>query len=80
MVRELAEELSTHATVGRELGAVEFDSSSEHFDLRAYEVTISSIGETPMHDEVRWIRRGDLARYDLAESDRLLAKQIGLIR
>jgi hypothetical protein len=68
------------AQVGRELGAVEFDTPSEHYDLRAFEVTISSVGETPMHDEVRWIRRCDLALYDLADSDKLLAREIGLIK
>lgn len=79
LVRELSEELATDAEVGSELGGIEFTNDATEYRLRAFEVTVTAIGETPMHDEVRWIHRSELDRYDLAESDRRLARALGLL-
>lgn len=79
LARELAEELGASARVGRLLGSVEFDHDTEHFQLIAYEASISRILNTPMHDEIRWVAMEELPSLDLAESDRRLARRLGLI-
>ena len=79
LARELSEELSTPATVGDRVGSVQFDNGSQRYDLEAYSVEIGEVGDTPMHVEVRWIPIAALGTYDLADSDRVLARSLGLI-
>jgi 8-oxo-dGTP pyrophosphatase MutT (NUDIX family) len=75
----MGEELGTSARVGRLLGSVEFDHGGEHFVLYAYETEIDEVGATPMHDEVRWVSPDDVYDYDLADSDRLLARTLRML-
>jgi len=68
--RELMEELSLETDVGAFVGAFPYASPWLDIELLAYRVTIRG-GEPVLvdHDEVRWVRAGDLRTFDFAEPD-----------
>lgn len=76
--RELAEELEIDATVGDFLCSVAYRNPDFEFELLVFRV--SSFRGTPLrkeHEELRWVRREDVAGYDLADSDRTVVEKLG---
>jgi len=75
--RELAEELGISARVGELLGAAFFEVDGKRYQLLAYRAVIISGEPVRMeHEEFRWVDPGDLGSYDLADSDRRVARDI----
>lgn len=68
--RELAEELGIETRVDAFLGLVSHDYDDISIDLAVYAVEILRGDPTAReHSELRWVARGDIADYDLAEAD-----------
>ena len=68
--RELKEELGLETSVGRFLGGFPYASAHLDIELMAFRVTILG-GEIVLndHDEIRWVRTGDLGDFDFAKPD-----------
>ena len=77
LARELEEELAISARVGRLLGRTMFEVDGVSFELLAYRA--ERVAGEPVckeHEEIRWVEPRELPSYDLAESDRRIAKDI----
>jgi len=75
--RELDEELAVRARVGELLCRTFYEGSGVSLELLVYRVL--RIEGTPMlreHEEIRWVRPGDLSSYDLADSDRRVVESL----
>lgn len=68
--RELKEELNLDTSIGLFLGGFPYASRYLDIELLAFRVTILG-GDLVLadHDEVRWVRIGDLREFDFAEPD-----------
>ena len=73
--RELREELGIETAIGARLGAFHYESEFMDIELLAYQASILS-GEPVLndHEEVRWVRFGDLPDYVFAGPDLPLVK------
>lgn len=76
--RELTEELGIDADVGDFLCSVVYRNPEFSFELLVFRVPAFR-GEPQLreHDEVRWVRREEVADYDLADSDRVAVERMG---
>jgi len=76
--RELQEELAVIAEVGDLICSSEYCYTPE-FTIRllAYRTTvISGIFSLHDHEELRWVKPTDLAKYDFPEADRLIVEEL----
>lgn len=77
--RELAEELDIEARIGRLVGAAHYSNPDMDLDLEIllYRAEYLS-GTFTLHDHeaLAWVEPGQLESYDLADSDRELARQV----
>lgn len=77
LARELAEELAVEVRVGEFLCTAPFDGDGVCLQLLVYRVERVA-GEPRLleHDEIRWVAPGDIAGYDLADSDRSVLEEL----
>lgn len=77
LVRELREELGIESRVGEFIASSRVAFGTSSLELLAYRV-LSFTGEvrTVVHEEVRWVKPGELSSFDLAEADRLLLPRV----
>jgi len=76
--RELQEELAVDAEIG-ELYCIGEHTITPEWTIRllAYRVTgISGILKTQEHDEIKWVRRQELADYEFPEADRPIVEKL----
>jgi 8-oxo-dGTP diphosphatase len=77
LARELDEELSIRAYVGKFLCTTIFEADGVSLELLVYRV--DRVEGTPAlreHDEIRWVRPEQLTSFDLADSDRLVVEAL----
>ncbi len=77
LARELNEELSIRANVGKFLCTTLFEGDGVSLELLVYRV--DSVEGTPAlleHDEIRWVRPEQLASFDLTDSDRMVVEAL----
>lgn len=77
LARELDEELAVHAHVGSFLCSASFVGDGVSLELLVYRVDAFT-GEPRLneHQEIRWVEPGELARFDLADSDRTVVEAL----
>jgi 8-oxo-dGTP diphosphatase len=77
LARELDEELSVRAHVGRFLCATFFEGDGVSLELLVYQVdSVEGALALREHDEIRWVRPEQLASFDLADSDRMVVEAL----
>jgi 8-oxo-dGTP diphosphatase len=77
LARELEEELGVRASVGEFLCGASFDGDGVSLELLVYRVRgIEGVPLLREHEEIRWVRPGELLSYDLADSDRRVAEEL----
>jgi len=75
--RELFEEFEVKTRTGRHIGSNEHDYGSFQIKLLFYESTYVSGGWVLSdHDKIEWVRIQDLKKYDLAEADLPVIKEL----
>jgi len=76
LARELAEELDIQARIGGLVGAARFSSGAVDLEILLYRAEYVS-GTFTLHDHeaLAWVEPEKLESYDLADSDRELARQ-----
>ena len=74
--RELAEELDIEARIGGLVGTARYSNGVVDLEILLYRAELLS-GSSPLHDHeaLAWVAPGQLESYDLADSDRELARQ-----
>jgi 8-oxo-dGTP diphosphatase len=74
--RELAEELDIEARIGGLVGAARYSNGVVDLEILLYRAEYLS-GSFTLHDHeaLAWVAPGQLESYDLADSDRELARQ-----
>jgi len=74
--RELAEELDIEARIGGLVGTARYSNGIVDLEILLYRAEYLS-GSFTLHDheELAWVKPGQLESYDLADSDRELARQ-----
>ena len=77
LARELQEELAVEAAIGGFLCRALWEGDGLSLELLVYRVE-SFQGEPVLreHQEIRWVMPGELARFDLADSDRRVAETL----
>jgi 8-oxo-dGTP diphosphatase len=77
LVRELDEELALRVEVGELLCVVPYRGGGVELELMVYHVTRLD-GEPVLreHEEIRWVFPGELASFDLADSDRKAVERL----
>ena len=71
--REILEELGVEARIGGFLGAFPYESSRLSIELLAYRASIERGELRPVdHDEMIWVRPGELPGYEFTEPDKPL--------
>ncbi len=74
--RELREELGVPSETGESFASVEYRGEAA-IDLLVYRATLASDRFTLTdHDEVRWLRPGDLEETDFSEPDRPVVRRL----
>jgi 8-oxo-dGTP diphosphatase len=77
LARELDEELSVRAHVGKFLCTTFFEGDGVRLELLVYRVDfVEGAPELREHDEIRWVRPEQLASFDLADSDRMVVEAL----
>jgi len=77
LARELDEELSVRAHVGKFLCTAFFEADGVSLELLVYRVDrVEGKPSLREHDEIRWVRPEQLASYDLADSDRMVVEAL----
>lgn len=75
--RELAEEFSIDARIGPFLLSIRFQNEEVSLELLAYEAEhLSGDFQLHEHEEIRWVRPEEALRFDLADSDRVIAEAL----
>jgi 8-oxo-dGTP diphosphatase len=77
LARELREELDVRARIGELLCSATYEGEGISLELLVYRV--EGFDGTPMlieHEEIRWVRPGELRSYDLADSDRRVVERL----
>ncbi len=77
LARELAEEFSILARVGRFLVSTRFQNEVVSLELLAYEAEhLSGDFQLHEHEEIRWVLPEEALQFDLADSDRTIALEL----
>ena len=77
LARELDEELSIRAHVGKFLCTTFFEGDGVSLELLVYRVdSVEGAPALKEHDEIRWVPPEQLASFDLADSDRMVVKAL----
>jgi 8-oxo-dGTP diphosphatase len=77
LARELEEELGVRARVGELLCVAAWEGDGLSLELLVYRVTgFDGSPELREHQELRWVAPADLASFDLADSDRSVARKL----
>ncbi len=74
--RELLEELSVTAKIGRFIGASNYEYPEKSICLSAYLVSIKEKPVLKEHQDFAWVFYGDLGNYPLAPADKPIAKAV----
>lgn len=76
--RELLEELNITAEIGDLIGSNEHTYAPDFtIKLLVYRARVISGGLTLSdHEEIRWVKPGDLARYDFPQADRPIVEEL----
>jgi 8-oxo-dGTP diphosphatase len=72
LMRELREELGVDASVGAEILATAHTYPDRHIDLHFFDVTLSGEPVPQLDQEMRWVRREELAALKLPPADEKL--------
>jgi 8-oxo-dGTP diphosphatase len=72
--RELLEELGTRSTVNGEIFTVEHVYSERTVRLHFFDTTLLDVPQPQLGQQMRWVRRQELASLDLPEADRGLVE------
>jgi 8-oxo-dGTP diphosphatase len=76
LARELAEELDIEARIGELVGTARYRSGEVNLEIFLYRAEyLSGTFTLRDHEELAWAAPAELESYDLAESDRELARQ-----
>ncbi len=74
LARELTEEFSIQARVGRFLLSTRYQNEQVSLELLAYEAEhLSGDFQLREHEEIRWVLPEEAVQFDLADSDRTIA-------
>ena len=76
LARELAEELTIEARIGQLAGTARYTNGAVDLEILLYRAEYLA-GTFTLHDHeaLAWVEPGELESYDLADSDRELARQ-----
>jgi mutator protein MutT len=74
MARELREELGVEAHVGEELLATSHDYPERRIELHFLSCTVSGTPSAQLGQDMRWVRRGDLASLQFPPADEELIR------
>jgi 8-oxo-dGTP diphosphatase len=77
LARELLEELNIRVRIGEFLCSAFYDGDGVSLELLVYRVQRLE-GEPALieHEELRWVEPGELAGFDLADSDRKVVEKL----
>lgn len=77
LARELDEEFSIRARIGRFLLSTRFQNDEVSLELLAYEAEhLSGDFQLREHEEIRWVLPEEAVQFDLADSDRTIAQEL----
>lgn len=80
LARELAEELGVEARVGALVCSVPFESPVLHLELLVYRAEIPSTDlRLRDHDEVRWLRAGEMEESEFSAPDRPVVRLLAAV-
>jgi 8-oxo-dGTP diphosphatase len=69
LAREVREELDANVTVGNEILATSHEYPDRHIELRFFRCVLRSDPRAVFGQEMRWVRREDLATLELPPAD-----------
>lgn len=77
LAREIREELDTEVSVGNQLLATTHEYSDRHIDLRFFACALKGEPRAVLGQQLKWVRREDLAALDLPPADDELVRLLG---